>query len=139
MGVYFTFKMTYLLHQSNVSLFCFLINVYQYLWENTKSKVLPNFHKFHYCNFFIFNNKITNIICCTHQWNVNNKLWQDRLTSPKALDLYHFRKPTLWLHDLCLEVLAVHGNELHLFLAKVLPLHDRAYIYSRTNVLRDTL
>ena len=33
-----------------------------------------------------------------------------------------FRKPTLLLHDLCLEVLTVHCNELRLFEAKAFPL-----------------
>ncbi len=34
-----------------------------------------------------------------------------------ALYFYYsaIRQETLWLHDLCLQVLTVHGNELHLF------------------------
>ena len=38
------------------------------------------------------------------------------------LSILHRRQPTLWLQDLCLEVLTVHGNELHLFGAKAFPL-----------------
>ena len=52
---------------------------------------------------------------------VDNNLWQDRLAGPKALDLNYCRQPTLWLHDLCLEVLTVHGTELRLFLGQGIP------------------
>ena len=49
-------------------------------------------------------------------------LGPDRLAGPKALDPNYCRQPTLRLHDLCLEVLTVHGNELCLFGAKAFPL-----------------
>ncbi len=35
--------------------------------------------------------------------------------SPKIIAILHRRQPTLWLHDLYLEVLSLHYNELHLF------------------------
>ena len=53
---------------------------------------------------------------------VDNNLEPDRLEGPKAVDHNYFRRPTLWFHNLCLEVLNVHGNELRLFGAKVIPL-----------------
>ena len=34
----------------------------------------------------------------------------------------HCRHPTLWLHDLCLGVLTVHGTELRIFGVKAFPL-----------------
>ena len=34
----------------------------------------------------------------------------DRLADPKALDPNYYRQLTLWLHDLCLEVLSVYGS-----------------------------
>ncbi len=51
-----------------------------------------------------------------------DNLGPDRLAGPKALDPNYSRQPTLRLHNLCLEVLSVHGNELHLFGAKAFPL-----------------
>ena len=36
---------------------------------------------------------------------------EDKLVAQKALDPNNCRKPTLWLHDLCLEVPTVHCNE----------------------------
>ncbi len=54
--------------------------------------------------------------------DVNNNLRLDCLVSPKALDPNGCRQPTLWLHELCLEVLAAHGTELELFGAKAFPL-----------------
>ena len=36
--------------------------------------------------------------------------------------LIHSRQPSLSLHDLCLEILTVHGNELSLFGTKAFPL-----------------
>ena len=50
-----------------------------------------------------------------HQRSVVNYIGPHRLTGPMALDQNDFRQP---LHDLCLEVLTVHGNELRLFRAK---------------------
>ncbi len=44
-----------------------------------------------------------------------DNLWPDRLVGPKALNPNYCWQPTLWLHDICLEVLTVHGDELHLF------------------------
>ncbi len=49
------------------------------------------------------------------QGTVDNNLGPDRLTGPKALDPNYCRQPTLWLHDLCLQFLILHGNELRLF------------------------
>ncbi len=43
------------------------------------------------------------------------------LTKTKALDPNYCRQQTLWLHDLCLEVLTLHGTKLHLFGAKSFP------------------
>ncbi len=58
------------------------------------------------------------------QGTVDNNLGPDRLAGPKALDPNYCRQPTLSLHDLCLEVLSVHGNKLRLFGAKAfLPTH----------------
>ncbi len=56
------------------------------------------------------------------QGTVDNNLGPDRLAGPKSLDLNYSRQPTLWLHDLCLEVLTDHGNELRLFGANTFPL-----------------
>ena len=52
----------------------------------------------------------------TPQGTVDNNLGSDRLAGPKALYPIpnYCRQPTLWLYDLCLEVLTVHGNELRL-------------------------
>ncbi len=56
------------------------------------------------------------------QGKVVNNLGPDRLAGTKALDPNYCRQPTLWLHDLCLEVLTVHGIVLRLFWAKAFPL-----------------
>ena len=57
------------------------------------------------------------------QGTVDNNLGPDRLAGPKARDPNHCRQPTLArLHDLCLEVLTVHGIELRLFWAKAFTL-----------------
>ena len=56
------------------------------------------------------------------QGTVDNNLGPDCLAGPKALDPNNCRQPTLWLHDLCLEVLTVHCIELRLFWAKAFPL-----------------
>ncbi len=56
------------------------------------------------------------------QGTVDNNLGPDRLAGPKALNPNYYRQPTLWLHDLCLEVLIVHGNELRLFGARAFSL-----------------
>ena len=45
----------------------------------------------------------------TPQGTVDNNLGPDRLAGPKALDPNYCRQPRL--HDLCLEVLTVHGIE----------------------------
>ncbi len=50
------------------------------------------------------------------------------LTGPKAPDPNNSREPTLWLHNPCLEVITVHGNELHLFWAKSFSLLVLTYI-----------
>ena len=50
-------------------------------------------------------------------------------SSFKLKEYYYYRyflqlpnkQPTIWLHDPCLEVPTVHGNELRLFLAKAYP------------------
>ena len=55
------------------------------------------------------------------QGTVDNNLGPDRLAGPKDLDPNCCRQPTLYLHNLCLEVLTVHGTELRLFGAKVFP------------------
>ncbi len=44
----------------------------------------------------------------------------DNNLGPRALDQNCCRQPTLVLHDICLEVLTLHGNELGLFGAKTL-------------------
>ncbi len=56
------------------------------------------------------------------QGTVDINLGPDRLAGTKALDPNYCRQPTLWLHDLCLEVLTVHCSELRLFGAKAFPL-----------------
>ncbi len=57
------------------------------------------------------------------QGTVDNNLGSDRLAGPKALDPNNYcRQPTLWLHNLCLEVLTEYGNVLRLFWAKAFPL-----------------
>ncbi len=53
---------------------------------------------------------------------VDNNIGPDRVAGPKALDPNYFRQPTLCLHDLCLEVLTVHGTELCLFGAQAFTL-----------------
>ena len=67
-------------------------------------------------------NKMTIWVRVIPQGTVDNKLGPDRLAGPKALDPNYCRQPTLWLYDLCLEVLTKHGNELRLFWAKTFPL-----------------
>ena len=62
------------------------------------------------------------IIRLIPQGTVDNNLGPDRLAGPKALDPNYCRQPTLWLHDLCLKVLTVHGTELRLFWVKAFPL-----------------
>ena len=56
------------------------------------------------------------------QGTVDNNLGPDHLEGPEALDPNYCRQPNLRLHDLCLEVLTVHGIELRLFRAKAFPL-----------------
>ncbi len=55
------------------------------------------------------------------QGTVDNNLEPDSLAGHNALDPNYYRQPTLRLHDLCLEVLTVHGNKLRLFGAKAFP------------------
>ncbi len=87
------------------------------------------------CNSFAIKNTqtitfILSIVCNIHlhlillvipQGTVDNNLRPDYLAGPKALDPTYSRQPTLRLHDLCLEVLTVHGIELHLLVAKAFP------------------
>ena len=40
---------------------------------------------------------------------VDNNLGPDRLEGQKALDPNYYRQPIFRLHDLCLEILSVHG------------------------------
>ncbi len=54
---------------------------------------------------------------------------------------YNRRNPTFWLPDLCLKVLTVHSNELHLFWAKaflllvlLMPRFDIAVLGTTSNV-----
>ena len=61
------------------------------------------------------------------QGTIDNTLGPDRLEGAKALDPDDCRQPTLWLNDLCLEVLTVHGIELRLFWAKAFPIHSYDY------------
>ena len=55
------------------------------------------------------------------QGTVDNNLGPDRLAGPKALYANYCRQPALGLHDICLEVLIVHENELRLSQAKAFP------------------
>ncbi len=64
---------------------------------------------------------LVNHIRVIPQGTVDNNLGPDRLAGTKALDPNYCRHPTLWLHDLCLEVITVHGIELRLFWAKAYP------------------
>ncbi len=57
----------------------------------------------------------------TSEGTVDNNLGPGCLAGPKALDPNYCRQPNLWLNDLCLEVLTVHGIELRLFWAKAFP------------------
>ncbi len=50
------------------------------------------------------------------------RLFKDPSHRSLILAILHSRQPTLWLHDLCLEVLTEHGKELRLFGAKAFPL-----------------
>ncbi len=59
-----------------------------------------------------------NVIRLIPQGMVNHKLGPDRSAGRKSLDCYYCRHSTLWLHDLCLEVLTLHGTELRLLGAK---------------------
>ncbi len=47
-----------------------------------------------------------------HRYTSGDGCWNRR---PKALDINHCKQPTLWLHDLSLKFLTVHGTELRLF------------------------
>ncbi len=53
---------------------------------------------------------------------VENNLGPDRSAGQKTLDPNYYRYQTVCLHDLCLEVLTVHGTDLRLFEAKAFPL-----------------
>ena len=46
-------------------------------------------------------------------------------------------QPTLWLHEVCLEVLTVHGNELRLIWAKAFPLLCRASDIAAVEIIFD--
>ncbi len=63
----------------------------------------------------------TALIRLIPQGTVDFNQGKDRLAGPKALDPFYYRQQTLWLYDLCLEVLTEHGTELRLFGAKALP------------------
>ncbi len=64
------------------------------------------------------------IIQVISQGTVDNNQGPYCLAGPKALDPNCSSQPTRLLHDLCLEVLTVHGNELRLFWPKAfLPTH----------------
>ncbi len=66
------------------------------------------------------------------QGTVDNNLGPDRLAGPKALDPNYCRQQTLWLHDLYLEVLTVHGNELHVFGGKAFAPTHTIYVVHLT-------
>ncbi len=53
------------------------------------------------------------------QGTFDNNLGPDRLAGHKALDPNYCRQPTLSLHNLCLEILTAHGNELRLSKASI--------------------
>ncbi len=57
------------------------------------------------------------VILLLPQGTADNNLRPDRLAGQKAVDPNHCRQPTLFL-----EALTVHGTELRLFGAKVVPL-----------------
>ena len=72
-----------------------------------------------------------NIIRVIPQGTVDNNLGPDNLAGLNALDPNYCRQSTLLLHDLCLEVLTVHGIELRLFWDKafnllILPYYTRS-------------
>ncbi len=68
--------------------------------------------------------RLVSVIRLIPQGTDDDNIEPDCLECPKALDPNCCRQPTLWLHDLCLEVLTVHGTELRLFGAKAfLPTH----------------
>ena len=53
------------------------------------------------------------------QGTVDNNLRPDRFAGQKAEDPYYCRQPTLWLRDICLEILTVYGNGFRLFWAMI--------------------
>ena len=71
------------------------------------------------CLKLIFN--LGMLIRLIPQGTIENNQGPDRFASPETLDPIYRGQPTLLLHDLCLEVLTVHGTGLRLFWAKVFP------------------
>ena len=51
----------------------------------------------------------------------HNKIVPDRLAGLKALDPNDCRQPTFGMHNLCLEVLTVHGTDSQLFWSQGIP------------------
>ena len=70
-------------------------------------------------SFFLAKYRVIRLI---PQGTVDNNLEPDGEAGPNALDSNYCRQPTLRLHDLCLEVITVHGTELLMFEAKAFPL-----------------
>ncbi len=64
---------------------------------------------------------------------VDNNLGPARLAGQKALDPNYCRQPTLLLHNLCPEVLTVHGAELHLFFGQDIPQALANFVAQLTN------
>ena len=66
-----------------------------------------------------YNVNNVNVVWVSSTWTKQSTC---QLKAPHTCGTVHYRQPTLWLHDLCLEILTVHGNDLRLSGAKELPL-----------------
>ncbi len=126
----------------NLITFKFKVNIHLIRWAK-----LFFYEWFHFCFVFlginkttVFNSfttqddksdKINHSIRVIPQGTVDNNLGPARLAGPKALDPNYCRQTTLWLHDLCLDFLTVHGIELRLFGAKAFPLFILSRIWQK--------
>ena len=62
------------------------------------------------------------VLTTTMEQNSQFALVQKSIPRSFILALLHSRQTALWLHNLCLEVLTVHGNEALMFRANAFPL-----------------
>ncbi len=106
-----------------------------FIWGEAFSECFPFEKTVSFCNFEI----LYHLFGIKWKWSLVTSMNMAILTTtrdhtthlaividaiPSIIDQSHTqtRQPTIWLHDLCLEVLTVHGNELHLYGVKVFPL-----------------